>query len=92
MIGKLTAAIALAALAGAFAAGPARADADDIKWIGQCVTDNKDEGQKTEVVVAYCTCMNNEMSSQESRSITQWEKTHKKELEACAKKAGWVGK
>lgn len=30
----------------AVAAGSARAqNADDIKWIGQCVTDNKDEGQ-----------------------------------------------
>jgi hypothetical protein len=75
-----------------FAAGAALADADDVKWIGQCVTDNKDEGQTPEIVVSYCTCMNNKMSSSETRTITQWEKTHKRELEVCARQAGWVGK
>ena len=29
-----------------------------------------------EVVLKYCTCMNNKMSDNETQSITQWEKTH----------------
>ncbi|MFA6267692.1 MAG: hypothetical protein WC670_18495 [Pseudolabrys sp.] len=82
----------VAAFGASLAAGPARADSDDIKWIGQCVTDNKDEGQTPQVITAYCTCMNNKMSSNETRSITQWEKTHKRELEACATQAGWKGR
>ena len=87
--------IALAAVAtftAAFAAGPARADSDDLKWVGQCVKDNKDEGQTVSVITSYCTCMNNKMSSDETRSITQWEKSHKREMEACATQAGWKGR
>jgi hypothetical protein len=87
--------IALAAVmtfTAAFAGGPARADSDDIKWIGQCVSDNKDEGQTPQVITSYCTCMNNKMSSNETRSITQWEKSHKREMEACATQAGWKGR
>ena len=87
--------VALAAVmtfTAAFAGGPARADSDDIKWIGQCVSDNKDEGQTPQVITSYCTCMNNKMSSNETRSITQWEKSHKREMEACATQAGWKGR
>jgi hypothetical protein len=62
---------------------------DDVNWINKCIADNKDEGQTRAVLVAYCTCMNNEMSSSETKSISEWEKTHKKEAEACGKKAGW---
>jgi hypothetical protein len=69
--------------------GPASANSDDNKWIGQCVTDNASEGQSITVITAYCTCMNNKMSSNETRSITQWEKTHKTEADACSKQAGW---
>ena len=87
----LTLAVALAMSAFA-AAGPARADADDAKWVGQCVKDNKDEGQTVEVITSYCTCMNNKMSSDETRSITQWEKSHKREMEACSAQAGWKGR
>lgn len=79
-------------LAAAFATAPARADSDDVKWVGQCVKDNKDEGQTVEVITGYCTCMNNKMSSNETRTITQWEKTHKREMEACATQAGWKGR
>lgn len=73
---------------GAFA-GPASADADDKKWIAQCMKDNKDEGAKPEVVRKYCTCMNDKMDANETKSITEWEKTHKKEAAECSKKAGW---
>ena len=33
--------------------------------------------------------MNSKMSSNETQSITQWEKTHATEREACDKEAGW---
>ena len=39
--------------------GLAWADADDVKWIAQCIKDNKNEGAKEEVVYKYCACMNN---------------------------------
>lgn len=68
---------------------PAFATSDDAKWIKQCVDDNKDQGAKPEVVAAYCACMNNKMSSDETQSITQWEKTHVAERKACDKEAGW---
>jgi len=41
------------------------------------------------VVLKYCTCMNNKMGNNETRSITQWEKTHESEAKACSKAAGW---
>jgi L-asparagine transporter-like permease len=71
---------------------PVFADADDVRWIKQCVADNKDEGQTSETIQQYCTCMNSQMSSAETMSVTAWEKSHPKEVEACAKKSGWVGK
>lgn len=67
----------------------AYADADDTKWVAQCVSDNKDEKAAVEVISKYCTCMNSKMSSNETQSITQWEKTHVTEQEACSKQAGW---
>jgi hypothetical protein len=36
--------------------------------------------------------MNNKMSSNETRSITQWEKANPRAMEACATQAGWKGK
>jgi len=83
---------ALAMLASPLAITQARADSDDVKWVGRCVSDNKDEGQAVEVITKYCTCMNNKMSSNETRTITQWEKSNPQALEACAKQAGWQGK
>ncbi|KWT78147.1 hypothetical protein [Candidatus Magnetominusculus xianensis] len=65
------------------------ADADDNKWIAQCIKDNKKEGAKEEVVFLYCECMNSKMDSNETQSITQWEKSHPKEMKECEKKAGW---
>ena len=84
--------IAIVLLLGASALAPRpvlAATVDDVKWINQCVDDNKGEGAKREVILKYCTCMNNKMDDNESRSITQWEKTHKKEMAACSKEAGW---
>jgi hypothetical protein len=90
--------LSLAAIAATFvtvlSSGPALAQqtADDMKWIKVCVTDNKDEGQAAPVVLAYCTCMNNKMSSSETRSITQWEKANPRAEAACGREAGWKGK
>ena len=78
---------ALAALA--FAGNAAfAATTDDVKWINQCVADNRG-GAAAEVVLKYCTCMNNKMSDNETQSITQWEKTHVAERKACDREAGW---
>jgi hypothetical protein len=64
------------------------ATTDDVKWINQCAKDNKGDAPD-EVVLKYCTCMNNKMSDNETQSITQWEKTHVAERKACDKEAGW---
>jgi len=71
------------------AGGTAFANADDDKWIAQCVTDNKDEGVGHDVVMKYCTCMDGKMSDNETRSITVWEKSHPKEQKECSSLAGW---
>lgn len=65
-------------------------NADDLKWINQCIADNRGEaGATPQVVRAYCVCMNEKMDSNENKSITQWEKTHPEERKACDKQAGW---
>jgi hypothetical protein len=80
---------AVAGLGYVSAAAPAVADNEDAAWIKKCVTDNKREGATPEVVAAYCACMNGKMSSDETRSITAWEKTHPDEMAACEKESGW---
>lgn len=82
----------IAAVMLAATAARAQQTADDIKWITACVDDNKDEGQTAPVVLAYCTCMNSKMSSNETRSITQWEKANPRAMEACSARADWTGK
>jgi hypothetical protein len=82
--GMISAFLAVGAIAPAVAQ-----TVDDVNWINKCIADNKDEGQARPVLVSYCTCMNNQMSNDETKSITAWEKTHKKETEECSKKAGW---
>lgn len=69
--------------------GGARADSDDIKWIAQCMKDNQDAKVDASVIQKYCSCMNDKMSSNETKSITEWEKTHVAERKACDKEAGW---
>jgi hypothetical protein len=61
---------------------------DDVKWINQCVKDNKG-GAAAAVVLKYCTCMVNKMEDSETQSVTQWEKKHVAERKACDKEAGW---
>jgi hypothetical protein len=63
-------------------------NADDVKWINQCIADNKG-GASDGIVRKYCICMNEKMSNNETKSITEWEKTHPVERAACDKEAGW---
>jgi hypothetical protein len=63
-------------------------NADDVKWINQCVTDNKG-GASDAIIRKYSICMNEKMDNNETKSITQWEKTHAKERAACDKESGW---
>jgi hypothetical protein len=82
--------IALALLAGSvMTSSVALANADDAKWIAQCVRDNKDEGPSQDVISKYCTCMDGKMGDSETQSITQWEKSHPTEQKACSAEAGW---
>jgi hypothetical protein len=61
---------------------------DDVKWINQCIADNKG-GAKDEVIRKYCFCMNEKMDNNENKSITEWEKTHPTERAACDRESGW---
>ena len=85
------AAIALALIASLIAGNKVyaqRLNADDVKWINQCIDDNKG-GAAATVIRKYCTCMNEKMDNNETRSISQWEKTHPRERAACDKESGW---
>lgn len=81
----------LALIAATLLVGPALADTteDDVKWINQCIVDNKKEGAAEDVVRKYCVCMNNAMSDDETKSVSEWEKSHPDEVKACDKEAGW---
>jgi hypothetical protein len=63
-------------------------NSDDLKWINQCISDNKG-GASPDIVRKYCMCMNEKMDNNETQSITQWEKSHPAERAACDKEAGW---
>jgi hypothetical protein len=65
-----------------------RMNADDLKWINQCIDDNKG-GAGAEIVRKYCICMNEKMSNNETKSITEWEKSHPAERAACDRESGW---
>ncbi|HEY1545001.1 MAG TPA: hypothetical protein VGG01_21595 [Xanthobacteraceae bacterium] len=89
---KLTVAALLVAapLLASTAAVAQTMNADDMKWINACITDNKGEpGATPEIIRKYCMCMNEKMSNNETQSITQWEKSHPTERKACDKEAGW---
>jgi hypothetical protein len=85
--------VALAALFFVAATGASwaqRLNADDVKWINQCIDDNKGEaGATPRIIRAYCFCMNEKMDNSETRSITQWEKSHPSERQACDRQSGW---
>jgi hypothetical protein len=79
-------------VAGALFASPrVRAEsADDRKWIAQCISDNTAErGATMEIVTKYCTCMNNAMDDNETRTITQFEKANPKVRAKCEQASGW---
>jgi hypothetical protein len=65
-------------------------NSDDLKWINQCIQDNRDEPGGTPAIIrAYCVCMNEDMDSKEIRPITQWEKSNPAARRACEGQAGW---
>jgi hypothetical protein len=66
-------------------------DAEDKKWIAQCRKDkaNPRSPEGGEPLKKYCACMNDKMSDDETKSVVEWEPTHKKEMEACKKSSGY---
>lgn len=86
----LFAAALLAACAASVPASAQQMNADDLKWINQCISDNKSEpGGTPQIVRAYCVCMNEKMDNNETRTITQWEKANPGARKTCEKTAGW---
>ena len=80
-----TIALLLVGLVTASSAALAQAmNADDLKWINQCIADNKGGASDK-----YCTCMNEKMDNNETKSITEWEKTHPRERAACDRESAW---
>jgi hypothetical protein len=63
-------------------------NADDVKWINQCIQDNKG-GASDAIIRKYCVCMNEKMDNNETRSITEWEKSNPRARAACDKESGW---
>ena len=63
-------------------------NADDVKWVNQCITDNKG-GASDAIIRKYCICMNEKMDNNETQSISTWEKSHPAERAACDKASGW---
>ena len=68
----------------------AQMTSDDLKWINQCISDNRNEkGGTPEIVRKYCICMNEKMDDNETRSVTQWEKANPGARRACERESGW---
>jgi hypothetical protein len=85
------AALALALVASAAASNAVFAqamNADDLKWVNQCIVDNKG-GASDATIRKYCVCMNEKMDNNETRSITEWEKANPRARAACDKESGW---
>lgn len=78
-------------LAGLAFAAPVSAGPDDAKWVARCVSDNAGAKVAVDIISKYCTCMNNEMDNNETRSISTWEKTAegKVAMAKCDKESGW---
>jgi len=85
------AALALGLVASAAASNAVFAqamNADDLKWVNQCIVDNK--GRASDAIIRkYCVCMNEKMDNNETRSITEWEKANPRARAACDKESGW---
>jgi hypothetical protein len=65
-----------------------RMNADDLKWINQCLDDNQGSASAA-IIRKYCVCMNEKMDSNETRTITQWEKANPRARAACDRESGW---
>jgi len=70
-------------------APPAFANVADEQRVAPCLDDNDDAGQTDKVLMSYCSCANEAMSSSDSQTITEWEKQNADDQEACSKAAGW---
>jgi hypothetical protein len=81
--------VALLLTGSLFASNAALADQADAQWVARCVSDNQRGSPPVEVITKYCTCMNGKMSSNETLSVSAWEKTHPTEMAACDKESGW---
>ena len=78
-------------LAFASSASAQKLNSDDLKWINQCINDNKSKaGAIPAIVRSYCTCMNEKMDSNETRPISEWEKANTNERDACNKRSARV--
>lgn len=77
-------------VAGSFLCGSfVFADVHDAQWVAACIADNQDAKVPVEVIARYCTCMTGKMEKRETKSVTEWEKTHPKERAECDREAGW---
>jgi hypothetical protein len=85
---KLTALLFVSSLC--LASSALAQSADDKKWINQCISDNSDAKVSKAIVTSYCTCMTEKMSTNETRTVTQWEKANPESRKACEKVAGWL--
>lgn len=84
-----TIALAVAGAVMASTAGLAQQmNADDMKWINQCIRDNQG-GASAAVIRKYCVCMNDKMDNNETRSISEWEKSNPRARAACDEESGW---
>jgi hypothetical protein len=63
-------------------------NADDLKWVNQCIRDNAG-GASAAVIRTYCICMNEKMGDNETRSITEWEKANPAARRECDRVSGW---
>lgn len=82
---------ACAVVATAFFAGNrvnAQMTQDDLKWVNQCIADNKGL-TGADVIRKYCICMNEAMDDNETRTITQFEKANPKIRAKCDRVSGW---
>jgi hypothetical protein len=84
----IAAALLFAASFLAINAVQAQVTQDDVKWINQCIADNKGL-TKADVIRKYCMCMNEEMDDNDNRTITQFEKANPKARAKCDKASGW---
>jgi hypothetical protein len=63
---------------------------DDLRWVNQCIRDNQGEPGGTPAVIrAYCICMNEKMDSNETRSITVWERANPGARRDCERQSNW---